>query len=171
MKMVPRTRKRRDQHHDDLLREPRHGVQAEHLVGKGVAVDDTDTDDSTNDVGICPPGFVEIQMRAIADGHKRRERDEQRRDAVAKRAHLDGQGGHPFRADQRDEQDVDHVKADQDQAGNDGTLVHVADGPAELVCQNDQHEAGRDDLCKGAGRHDDTGCDAPVIAIAQHDRQ
>ena len=42
---------------------------------------------------------------------------------------------------------------------------------AELVGHDDQHQRRRNDLRQRAGGGDDAGGDAPVVAVAQHDRQ
>ena len=70
-----------------------------------------------------------------------------------------------------DQEDIDGVKARQHEARDEGALVHVADRAAELVGHDDEHERGRNDLRQRAGGRDDAGGDAPVIAVAQHDRQ
>ena len=52
-----------------------------------------------------------------------------------------------------------------------GTLVHVTDRAAQLVCQDHQHQRGRDQLHDGARGRQHPGGIAHVVAIANHDRQ
>jgi hypothetical protein len=91
---------------------------------------------------------------------------------MAQRPRLGRQGGHPGRASQdRHQEDIADVEAGQHQAGDQRAGIHVADRPAQLVGQHDQHQAGRDDLRQRARGRDHPLAMAPVIAIAQHDRQ
>ena len=76
-----------------------------------------------------------------------------------------------LRKDHRHQEDVAEVEAGQDEAGNDRALVDVADRTPELIGHDDEHEARRDDLRKRARSGDRAARHAPVIAVAQHDRQ
>ena len=58
-----------------------------------------------------------------------------------------------------------------DEAGQNRALVHVAHRAAELVGEHDQHQARRNDLRERARSGDHAAREAPVIAVAQHDRQ
>ena len=82
-----------------------------------------------------------------------------------------GRPGVAFGKQQRDDEDVNGVEPRQHDAGNEGAFVHVADRLAELVGHHDQHQRWRDDLRQRAGRGDDAGRHAAVVAVAQHDRQ
>ncbi len=73
--------------------------------------------------------------------------------------------------DRRHADDVGEVEAGEDQPRNDRAGIHVADRTAELVGHDDQHQARRNDLRQRSGCRDDAGGEAPVVAVAQHDRQ
>ena len=68
-------------------------------------------------------------------------------------------------------EDVERIEQRQDKARHEGAFVHVTDRAAELVGHDDQHQRGRDDLRESPRGGDHAGCDAAVIAVAQHDRQ
>ena len=76
-----------------------------------------------------------------------------------------------LRSDDRDDEHPSRVERCEAQSGDEGALIHVADRAAELVGHHDQHQARRDDLRQRARGRDHPGGDAPVIAVAQHDRQ
>ncbi len=86
-------------------------------------------------------------------------------------AHFLRQRRHRFRPEDRQHQDEEHEDRDLQDRGTDRAEIHVADRPAELVGENDEHERGRDDLGDRARRGDDAGRKPRVVAVAQHDRQ
>jgi hypothetical protein len=162
---------RRDQDDDDLLGKPGHRIDVEHLVDECGDVDESHADGRPENVGIFALRRREIDMGSIGDAGCDREGDEKRCHARAQRACFERQRRHRIPPDEGHEQDVAHVQAGEHQTRDQGAGIHVTDGTAELVGKNDQDEGRRDDLGKRAGCCDDAGCDAPVIAIAQHDRQ
>ncbi|MCY1224650.1 hypothetical protein D9M72_368170 [compost metagenome] len=164
-------RQGRDQHDDDLLGKPRHRIDLQAAVDKRDDVDDDDADGAAEDVGILALGRVEIDVGGIRDACRHRQRNGERRDAGTERAGFQRQGRHRIAPDEGHQQDVDHVKAGQHEARDQGAGVHVAYRAAELVGKNDEHERRRDDLGKRARSRDDARGDLPVIAVAQHDRQ
>ncbi len=165
-------RKRRDQHDDDLLRQPRHELAARGPVEDGGDVDHRDPGHSAKDVRVLGPvGAREPVMRGHAHARRHRQRHDQRHDARAQRARLERQRRHRLRLQDRHDEHIAHVDPGEDQAGDQRPLVHVAHRPAELVGQHDQHEARRDDLRQRAGGRDDPRGDAAIVAVAQHDRQ
>ena len=108
------------------------------------------------------------------DQHQRR--DQRDDDADCQLNAVDGaelfrQGWRRLREEHRHPDHVSEIEPGKHQAGDDRALVHVADGAPELVGHDDQDEARRDDLRERAGGSDDTGCEPPVVAVAQHDRE
>ncbi len=90
---------------------------------------------------------------------------------LAKADRFRGKAGRRLRVNERDKKNVARIEAGEHDAGNEGALVHVADRLAELVGHDDEHQRRRNDLRQRAGGGDDAGGHAPVIAVAQHDRQ
>ncbi len=82
-----------------------------------------------------------------------------------------GQPGRGVLGEGRNEKDVPEIEARQHEPWQQRAGVHVADRAAELVGHDDEHERGRHDLCERSGSRDRAGCEARVIAVAQHDRQ
>lgn len=76
-----------------------------------------------------------------------------------------------LRPHDRHEQDEEHEDGDLQDRRADCAEIHVADGFAELVGKNDQHERRRNDLRDGAGCGDDAGGEARIVTVFQHDRQ
>ena len=69
------------------------------------------------------------------------------------------------------QEDVHGIENGEHEARNECAFVHVADRFAELIGHYDEHQRRRDDLRQRAGGGDDAACHAPVVTIAQHDRQ
>src|SRR4029434_8288157 len=82
---------------------------------------------------------------------------------------LVGDGGGLLRPESTEDRDVDDVETDQDQAGQDGADVEVADRHAHDVAQQHQDDAGRDDLPQGTRSADCAG-DQPLVVPAPHHR-
>ena len=97
--------------------------------------------------------------------------DDQRRHTAAERACFLGKGGHPFRPEERQKQDVTAIDRDDDERGIERADIHVAHRPAELVGHDDEDERRRHDLRQRAGSGNRACCDRLVVAVTRHDRQ
>ncbi|KAG0749447.1 hypothetical protein G6F24_015238 [Rhizopus arrhizus] len=86
-------------------------------------------------------------------------------------ARLCGQRRRRRRLQQAHDDDVGDVQPGQHEARHHRRPVDVADGTAQLVGQDDQHQRRRDDLRQRARRGDHAAGQLAVIAVAQHDRQ
>jgi len=174
-------RERRDQDERHALGEPRQQAQLQQTVDDRDGERDADADRHADDEALVGGGLrpvdvePELPERDGGRGREDRQHEERARPGrpvgLAQRARLRRERGHPFGLRDRDEQRVARVEGRQHDAGDERAGVHVADRAAELVGHDDQHERRRDDLRERARRRDRPRREAPVVAVAQHDRQ
>ncbi len=80
-----------------------------------------------------------------------------------------GESRHPRGFEQGKHNDYEHEQAYEHQAGKHCPDVDVADGNPQLIGKDDQYQGGGNDLGQGPRRRYDSGGDAVVVAVAEHD--
>src|SRR5690606_32254579 len=170
--------KRRNQHEGHALGDLRQQAQAQQLVDNGQHEGDGAPDQyAENDFFIdrrIVPHQEDDPAYGGRDGY--RHKDQQRRNAAAavgfdERARLFGNGGSRLGAQPRQHDHVEDIQAGKRESRHDGAAIHVADGPPQLVGQDDQHQGRRNDLRQGARCGDHARGQPAVVAVAQHDGQ
>ena len=170
---------RRHHHEGDLLREARQEADLEEPVADPVHHRDAEGEDDADEhrqhdvVGAARASSFASRIRRRRRWRRTAPPATGGRGCRSPRGSRSPPAAGParFGKQHRHQKDIAGIEAGQHEAGKERALVHVADRAAELVGHDDQHQRGRNDLRQRARCGDHARGDAPVVAVAQHDRQ